>query len=92
MNMQSVQALFSHIKSHLTETGYFCCYGPFKYQGDYTSPSNKQFDAWLKNRDIMSGIRDFEVISELAMEQQLKLISDIKMPANNQLLIWQKQS
>jgi len=92
MSMKSVQALFSQMNSHLTDTGYFCCYGPFKYQGDYTSPSNKQFDTWLKNRDAMSGIRDFEIISELAKEQRLKLISDIKMPANNQLLIWQKQA
>jgi len=92
MSMQSMLALFSNIGSHLTETGYFCCYGPFKYQGDYTSPSNSQFDVWLKNRDTLSGIRDFEVISELAKEQRLKLISDTNMPANNQLLIWQKQS
>jgi len=92
MSMQSVRALFSHLNSHLTDSGYFCCYGPFKYQGDFTSPSNKQFDAWLKNRDSLSGIRDFETLTELASEQQLKLIKDIKMPANNQLLIWQKQS
>jgi len=92
MSMQSVQALFSNLNNHLTHTGYFCCYGPFKYHNAFTSSSNEQFDSWLKNRDPMSGIRDFEVIFELAKEQQLKLISDIQMPANNQLLIWQKQS
>lgn len=91
MSLLSVRALFSHLSSHLTAAGYFCCYGPFKYQNDFTSPSNMQFDGWLKNRDPMSGVRDFEAIYELAKEQRLKLISDINMPANNQLLIWQKQ-
>ncbi|WP_394132087.1 DUF938 domain-containing protein [Shewanella maritima] len=61
-------------------------YGPFNYQGQYTSESNRQFDQWLRTRDSQSGIRSIEWICELAQSQGLKLNQDIAMPANNRLL------
>ena len=61
-------------------------YGPFNYGGKYTSASNAQFDSWLKNRDPVSGIRDFEWIIDLASQNHLTLESDVEMPANNRLL------
>ena len=90
MSLESVIALFGQLSAHLSPKAVFCCYGPFKYQGEFTSPSNANFDDWLKSRDPQSGIRDFEVIAQLAKEQKLTLIADHQMPANNQLLIWQK--
>ena len=51
-------------------------YGPFKYQGDFTTPSNAQFDLWLKARDPQSGVRDFEAVNELAKRQGLSLTND----------------
>lgn len=92
MSWESVQNLMFNITGCLNEGAYFCCYGPFKYAGEFTSPSNANFDTWLKSRDIESGIRDFEALEALANAQHLKLVSDIAMPANNQLLIWQKMS
>lgn len=68
-----------------------CVYGPFKYQGEFTSDSNAGFDDWLKNRDPLSGIRDFESINKLAENNAFKLIEDRAMPANNQCLIWRKE-
>ncbi|MDG2091172.1 MAG: DUF938 domain-containing protein [Gammaproteobacteria bacterium] len=68
-----------------------CVYGPFKYQGEFTSDSNAGFDEWLKNRDPLSGIRDFEKINQLAEDNAFKLIEDRAMPANNQCLIWRKE-
>ena len=67
-----------------------CVYGPFKYQGEFTSDSNARFDGWLKNRDPLSGIRDFESINQLAEKNDFQLIEDRAMPANNQCLIWRK--
>jgi SAM-dependent methyltransferase len=68
-----------------------CVYGPFKYQGEFTSDSNARFDSWLKDRDPLSGIRDFEKIDQLAKDNDFELIEDRDMPANNQCLIWRKQ-
>ena len=90
MSWSSVQSLFAQLNQHLSKGGLFCCYGPFKYQGEFTSASNAQFELWLKQRDPRSGVRDFEALQQLAEQHDLQLIEDIKMPANNQLLIWQR--
>jgi hypothetical protein len=65
-------------------------YGPFKYNGEFTSESNASFDQFLRQSDPGSGIRDFEWVNQLAGQQALYLQSDSSMPANNQCIIWQK--
>jgi len=90
MSMEAVQSLFSGI-GNLLQTGAHCClYGPFNYGGAFTSDSNERFDSWLKQRDTASGIRDFEVIAELADANGFILQDDSEMPVNNRLLVWQK--
>lgn len=86
-----VEAFFSQTSSLIKNGGLLLIYGPFKYQGQYTSPSNGEFELWLKERDSQSGIRDFEWIAELAQQQGFELVSDVSMPANNQLLVWRKK-
>lgn len=66
-------------------------YGPFKYQGQFTSESNERFEHWLKAQEAHRGIRDFEAIAEEANKSGFELLEDHNMPANNQLLIWQKR-
>lgn len=66
-------------------------YGPFNYNGAYTSPSNARFDQWLAERDPLSGIRDFEAVNALADSAGFSLRGDNAMPANNRLLVWQRQ-
>ena len=68
-----------------------CVYGPFKYAGKFTTPSNEQFDNWLKSRDSASGIKDFEWLEMLAGENGFSLLADHSMPANNQLLVFRKE-
>ena len=85
-----IDALFHGIGQILEPGGRVCLYGPFKYDGKYTSLSNANFDLWLKNRDPLSGIRDFEYIDALANAQGLRLHQDYSMPANNQLIVWIK--
>ena len=83
-----VKLFFTGVKQSLVKGGVLCVYGPFNYQGKYTSQSNANFDLWLKDRDAESGIRDFEHIENLAEEAGLALISDNPMPANNRLLVF----
>lgn len=70
--------------------GFLCIYGPFKYEGEYTTSSNADFDGWLKHRDPQSGIRDFEQVDSMAKLAGLEIEEDYSMPANNQLLVWRK--
>ena len=63
-------------------------YGPFNYGGEFTSDSNRQFDASLRTRDPRMGIRDFEAVDSLARAIGLRLVADVAMPANNRTLVW----
>lgn len=91
MAWASVEAFFNHAATHLKTSGLLIVYGPFNYHGAFSSPSNAQFDQWLKARDARSGIRDFEALEKLATDQGLLLLDDIEMPANNRILLWQKR-
>jgi len=86
-----VKRFFSAVGQHLSTGGLLCIYGPFNYNGQFTSPSNANFEQWLKSRDSQSGIRDFETVLELAQSAGLQLIDDHEMPANNRFLIFTKQ-
>ena len=90
MDWSSVERMFAGIGSILKSGGLFCLYGPFNYNGQFTSESNASFDLWLKQRDPLSGVRDFEALQKLAEKAEMKLIEDCEMPANNRVLVWKK--
>lgn len=85
-----VQKFFDMVEKNLAPNGILCIYGPFNYQGKYTSESNANFDLWLKAGDENSGIRDFEAVCQLATKAGLSLMEDVSMPANNRILIFKK--
>jgi SAM-dependent methyltransferase len=83
-----VERLFAHIARVIAPGGCVCLYGPYNYNGKFTSESNARFDAWLKSRDPDSGVRDFEAVNKLAASHGLDLLHDIEMPSNNRILVW----
>ena len=85
-----VKRMFALVGQHLPTGGMFAIYGPFNYGGQFTSKSNQAFDAWLRQRDAASGIRDFEAITALAQEHGMQLQLDQAMPANNRTLVFHK--
>ncbi|CAM4417262.1 DUF938 domain-containing protein [Pseudoalteromonas ostreae] len=85
-----VEQFFTGVNKHLASKGLVCIYGPFKYNGNFTSESNQRFDEFLNQQDSQSGIRDFEWVQQLAEQVGLMLVDDIAMPANNQLLIFKR--
>ena len=74
----------------LKSSGLLMLYGPYKYNGQFTTESNATFDQWLKDRDPASGIRDFEAVVATAQCTGLTLTQDYAMPANNQMLIFER--
>ena len=92
MSWPEVECFFAGVGQALDTGGVFCLYGPFNYNGLYTSESNARFDQWLKQRDPLSGVRDFEALQTLAGKAGLLLKQDYAMPANNRTLVWYKRS
>lgn len=71
--------------------GAFCVYGPFNYNGAFTTESNAKFDAWLKEvRGPHCGIRDAGAVVAAAERSGLRLVRDAEMPENNRMLVFQK--
>ena len=90
MSSDHVECFMRGVGTVLKAGGLLVVYGPFKYGGEFTTDSNARFDIWLKGRDVQSGIRDIEMIKALASDNGLSYLHDYKMPANNQLLVFQK--
>ncbi len=92
MSMAEVEIFFKRLGVYLNQNALVCLYGPFSYHGCFSSDSNARFDGWLKTQNLLSGIRDFELICDLAESNGLQLLNDHAMPANNRLLVFQKNS
>ncbi|MFL6591875.1 MAG: DUF938 domain-containing protein [Luteimonas sp.] len=90
MGWTQVEAFFALLPGWLQPQATVVVYGPFNSRGDYTSDSNRDFDAWLRARDPCSGIRDFESVDALARTAGLRLVEDVAMPANNRCLVWER--
>jgi hypothetical protein len=90
MSWERVRDLFRGVGALLSTPGVLSVYGPFRYQGSYTSDSNAEFDRFLKGRDPLSGIRDLEALEALAQAEGLALAADHDMPANNRTLVWRR--
>ena len=92
MPWSAVGEFFAGVGEVLESEGVLAIYGPFNYNGTYTSDSNREFDGWLKQRSALSAIRDFEAVDALARQIGCKLVKDHTMPANNRLLVWRRHS
>jgi SAM-dependent methyltransferase len=91
LSWAEVTAMFQGIGGTLTTGGVVCIYGPFRYAGRYTSPSNLEFDRLLQERDSESGIREIHDLTELASGFGLRLDADHDLPAYNRLLVFMKE-
>ena len=92
MPWSAVEQFFAGVGRVLEPGGILAVYGPFNYNGSYTSDSNREFDVWLKQRSAQSAIRDFEAVDGLANRIGCQLVKDHAMPANNRLLVWRRQA
>jgi cyclopropane fatty-acyl-phospholipid synthase-like methyltransferase len=86
MSWVEVEAMFRGVDAVLSPHGVVCIYGPFRYEGRYTSDSNRDFDLMLRERDPLSGLRDMTEVGALALRHALRLRVDHDLPANNRLL------
>jgi len=85
-------ALMSGAASILPAGGVLVTYGPYMRGGAHTSQSNEAFDASLRARNPLWGLRDIDKVAEVAGSEGLALEEAVPMPANNFTLVWRKSS
>jgi SAM-dependent methyltransferase len=74
----------------LARGGLLYLYGPYKIGGGHTAPSNEDFDASLRARNPLWGVRDLTDVSSLAKRHGLALEETVPMPANNLSAIFRR--
>ena len=90
MAWPEVKVFLQKAASVMSSGGFFCLYGPFDFKGQEMAGSNKAFDAELKSKGAHQGIRKFDAMNDLAGKNNLIFLEKTDLPANNHLLIWQK--
>lgn len=63
-------------------------YGPYRFGGVFTAPSNAEFDRWLRDRDRRWGVRDVDEVAAAATSHGFALREAVAMPANNHSLVF----
>jgi len=91
MPWEAVVATVQGVSRILPTDGVVLWYGPFNVNGEFTSESNAEFDRYLKTQAAHMGIRDREAMQTLAHQNGLMMVDFASMPANNQLLVFQKR-
>jgi len=81
-------ALFSGAARLLPSYGVVFMYGPFKCEGQHTAASNARFDSQLRSENPEWGVRDLEVVTDVAIACGFERRAAIEMPANNLSLVY----
>ena len=92
MTQEEVDHFLSHVHLALRPRGKLIAYGPFNYQNDYTSASNRDFDVILRQKNMGSCIKSFELTHAHLSKNQFTLLNDWTMPVNNRLIAWELSS
>lgn len=90
MDWREVQRMFATLPRLMLGQALVTVYGPFNYNGEFTSASNAAFDASLRIGHPQRGIREFKAVDALARAAGLALVDDRAMPANNRCITWQR--
>jgi Protein of unknown function (DUF938) len=73
----------------LKDTGFLAIYGPFKVDGEYTTPSNAAFDKEILAANVPEwGLKDVRDLEKAANKHGIVLKQRLSLPANNFILVF----
>lgn len=90
MSIDAVEKMFTLLGRALREGGIFCLYGPLQRKGVFNTQSNADFDASMRQRDPVMGIRDLERLDEFAASGGMRRLRYYAVPSNNNVAVWRK--
>jgi len=85
---EATLGLFAGAARTLASGALLYLYGPYRFGGSFTAPSNEAFDASLRSRDSRWGVRDVKDLEAAATGFTLREI--VAMPANNHSLVFRR--
>jgi hypothetical protein len=83
---EATLGLFAGAARTLAPGALLYLYGPYRFDGAFTAPSNEAFDASLRARDPRWGVRDVRDLEAAATGFALREV--VTMPANNHSLVF----
>ena len=87
--IESTIGFMKFASQNIANDGFALLYGPFKVNGEFTTPSNESFDTSLRHRNPLWGYRDIESdVGRIANDFGLVLTQTFEMPANNHILVF----
>jgi hypothetical protein len=84
----STLGLFAGAARLLARGALLYLYGPYRFEGAFTAPSNEEFDRSLRLRDPAWGVRDVRDVEAAATGFSLREV--VPMPANNHSLVFRR--
>lgn len=84
------RGLFAGAERYLPAGAPLITYGPYRFDGAFSAPSNDTFDRSLRHRDASWGVRDVSDLDALAAEHSLSREHTLPMPANNHVLVFRR--
>jgi SAM-dependent methyltransferase len=85
---EAALGLFAGAQRVLAPGALLYLYGPYRFSGSFTAPSNAEFDRSLRARDPRWGVRDVDELASTAAARGFELRQVVAMPANNHSLIF----
>jgi hypothetical protein len=86
----ATQGLMAGAARRLKAGGQLFLYGPFTREGAHTAASNETFDASLRERNPLWGVRDLDDVESEARAHGLAMHTVMEMPANNFSVVFAK--
>lgn len=87
---QATEGLFSGAASVLNTGSSLVTYGPYRFHGEFTSPSNRMFDERLRSRDSRWGVREIDDLEAVGQRVGFAREETVELPANNHLIVWRR--
>lgn len=85
------QGLFEGAARTLAPGAPLVLYGPFRFDGVFTAPSNEAFDRALRDRNPTWGVRDLTLVKKTAERVGFERSDLVPMPANNHSVVFRRR-
>jgi hypothetical protein len=85
------QGLFQGAAGVLEPGAPHVLYGPFRFDGVFTAPSNEAFDRALRDRNPTWGVRDLTLVTKAAERVGFDRVELVAMPANNHVVVFRRK-